>query len=132
ALGLARHMGWDPVQDIAILEGNYSVTPLKERWVDALIAYEVPLAMAIDEGFEPLPVNLRAWNEPIPCNGVWASKSWAHENHDATTGFLKAVIEAIAMLKNDKEVAFRAMAKYYGFKDPEMQQIIYDGAKEMP
>jgi ABC-type nitrate/sulfonate/bicarbonate transport system substrate-binding protein len=132
ALVLAKHMGWDPVQDMAILEGDYSVTPLKKGWVDALIAYEVPLAMAMKEGYKPLDLDMRAWNEPIACNGVWASKSWAHANHDATIAFLKSLTEAIAMLKKDKEVAFRAMTKYYTISDREVQQAIYNGGKEMP
>src|SRR5581483_3350991 len=72
ALALAKRMGWDPVQDIALLEGDYSVNPLKKKWVDALIAYEVPLAMSMKEGFRPLEdVKMRDWNEPIACNGVW-------------------------------------------------------------
>jgi ABC-type nitrate/sulfonate/bicarbonate transport system substrate-binding protein len=129
---LAKHMGWDPVQDVAFLEGNYSDTPLKKGWTEGLIAYEVPLAMSMKDGYKPLDLDMRAWNEPIPCNGVWASKSWAHANHDATVGFLKAFIEAVAMLKKDKEVAFRAMARFYDFHDREVQQVIYNGAKEMP
>jgi ABC-type nitrate/sulfonate/bicarbonate transport system substrate-binding protein len=132
ALIMADNLGWDPVQDMAILEGNYSVTPLEKGWTDALVAYEVPLAMAMKKGYKPLGLDMRAWNEPIPCNGVWASKSWAHANKDAVIGYLKAVIEAISMMKKDKEVAFRAMAKYYKFNDREVQQVIYNGAAEMP
>jgi len=132
ALVLAKRMGWDPRFDMAILEGNYSVTPLQKGWVDALIAYEVPLSMAMKAGYKPLELDMRAWNESIPCNGVWASKSWAHANHDAVIAYLKAVTEAISMMKKDKEVAFRAMAKYYKFTDREQQQVIYNGAAEMP
>ena len=83
-------------------------------------------------GYTPLDLNMRAWNEPIACNSVWASKSWAHANKDTVMRFLKSLTEAIAMMKKDKEVAFRSMAKYYGFKDREVQQVIYNGAKEMP
>jgi ABC-type nitrate/sulfonate/bicarbonate transport system substrate-binding protein len=133
ALVIARRMGWDPVQDMAILEGNYSITPLEKGWVDALIAYEVPLAMAMKAGYKPLEdVNMRSWNEAIPCNGVWASRSWAHANKDTVIRYLKALTEAISMMKKDKEVAFRAIAKYYKFNDREVQQVIYNGAKEMP
>ena len=132
ALILARRMGWDPKFDMAILEGNYSVTPLEKGWADALIAYEVPLSMAMQKGYRPLDLDMRAWNEPIPCNGIWTSKSWAHANKDAVIAYLKAVTEAISMMKKDKEVAFRAMAKYYKFTDREQQQVIYNGAAEMP
>lgn len=130
---LAEHMGWDPEQDMAILEGNYSVTPLEKGWADALVAYEVPLAAAMKAGYKPLEdVDMRSWNEPIPCNGIWTSKSWAHAHHDVVIAFLKAATEAISMMKKNKEVAFRAIAKYYKINDREQQQVIYNGAAEMP
>ena len=130
---LAEHLGWDPDQDMAILEGNYSVTPLEKDWADALIAYEVPLAAAMKAGYKPLEdVDMRSWNEPIACNGIWSSKSWAHANKDTVIAYLKAVTEAISMMKKDKEVAFRAIARYYKINDREQQQVIYNGAEEMP
>lgn len=132
ALVVAKHMGWDPVQDISLLEEDYSINPLNKGWVDALIAYEVPLAMAMKAGYKPLDLDMRAWNEPIACNSVWASKSWAHANEDTVMRFLQAMTEAIAMMKNDKNVAFRSMSKYYGFTDREVQQVIYNGGREMP
>ena len=132
ALILANRMGWDPVKDIAILEGDYSVNPLKKGCVDAFIAYDVPLAQAMVSGFKPMNVDMRSWNEPIPCNGVWASRSWAQANRDTVIRFLKALTEAISMMKKDKTVAFRSMAKWYDFTDYEVQNVIYNGAAEMP
>jgi NitT/TauT family transport system substrate-binding protein len=129
---LAERMGWDPVQDIAILQGNYSVTPLIEGWADALIAYDVPLAMALVAGYKPMDFDMRAWNEPLPCSGVWASRSWAQDNRDTVIRFLKSLVEAIAMMKQDKTVAFESMAKWYDFTDYEVQNVIYNGAVEMP
>jgi len=129
---IARRMGWDPEQDVAILEDNYSITPLEKGWADALIAYEVPYAMGRALGYEPLDVDLRSWNEPIPCNGVWASKSWAHANKDTVNRFLKSLVEAISLMKRDKNYAFQSIAKWYDFKDYEIQNIIYQGAAEMP
>ena len=35
-------------------------------------------------------------------------------------------------MKKDKTVAFKALAKWYRITDSEIQQIIYDGAAEMP
>ena len=131
ALMLADKMGWDPKQDIAILQGNYSVTPLQEGWVDAFIAYEVPLAMAMQAGYKPI-ADLRDWDEPMLCSGARASRSWANNNRETVIRFLKSVVEAIAMMKKDKTVAFSSMAKWYGFTDYEVQSIIYNGAVEMP
>ena len=128
---LAKRMGWDPVQDIAILGGNYSVTPLQKGWVDAAIFYEIPLAMALKAGYKPI-ADLRSWNEPMLCSGVWASRSWANNNRETVHRFLKSLVEAIAMMKQDKTVAFQAISKWYKFTDYEMQGIIYNGAVEMP
>ena len=128
ALLLAEKMGWNPQQDIALLGGDYSVFPLKNGWTDALIAYEVPFAMARTEGFKSL-VNLSSWKAPIACSGVTASRAWAAKNPDTVNRFLKALTEAIAMMKSDKAAAFKAIEKWYGFTDVEVKQIIYSGAE---
>jgi hypothetical protein len=74
-------MKWDPRQDLVLLGGDYSVFPLKNGWTDALIAYEVPFAMARTEGFKSL-FNLSEWNAPIACSGVTASRASAAKNRD--------------------------------------------------
>lgn len=131
AMLIAEKMGWDPKMDIALLGGDYSVFPLKNGWTDAMIAYEVPFAMARVEGYKSL-VNLRSWDAPIACSGVTASRAWAEKNRDTVIRFLKAVTEGISMMKADKAVAFKAIEKWYGFTDSEVKQIIYNGAAEMP
>ena len=130
ALLIAEKMKWNPVQDMILLGGDYSVFPLKDGWTDAVIAYEVPFAMARAEGYKSL-VNLGSWKAPIACSGVTASKAWAEKNRDTVIRFLKALTEAIAMMKADKAVAFKAIEKWYGFNDYEVKQIIYDGSAEM-
>lgn len=129
---IADRMGWDPHKDLAILTGNYGIGTLENDWVDALIAYDVPLAQAVTSGYQPMDINMRSWNEPYPCNGVTASKSWAHANKPTVMAFLKAIVEAIALMKQDENYAFRSMTKWYGFKDAEQLSIIYNGAVDMP
>jgi NitT/TauT family transport system substrate-binding protein len=129
---LADRMGWDVERDLIVLSGDYSVTPLKNGWVDAFIAYDVPLSQALMAGYRPMDIDMRSWNEPYPCNGVWASKSWAHANKETVMRYLKALTEAISLMKKDKTYAFRSMAKWYGFTDIEQQQVIYNGAVDMP
>lgn len=130
ALLLAEKMGWDPRFDVVLLGGDYSVFPLINGWTDAVIAYEVPLAMARSEGYRSL-VNLGSWNAPIACSGITASRAWAAKNRDTVIRFMKAVIEATAMMKGNKAVAFKAIEKWYGFDDSEVKQIIYDGSEGM-
>ena len=129
---LADRMGWNAQRDFAVLTGDYSVNPLKKGWVDAFVAYDVPLGQALMAGYKPMDIDMRAWNEPYPCNGLWASKSWAHANKETVMRYLKALTEAISMMKKDKTVAFRSMAKWYDFTDIELQNVIYNGAVDMP
>jgi len=129
---LADRMGWDVERDFAVLTGDYSVNPLKNGWVDAFVAYDVPLSQAMMAGYKPMDIDMRSWNEPYPCNGLWASKSWAHAHKETVMRYLKALTEAISLMKKDKTYAFRSMAKWYGFTNVEQQQVIYNGAVDMP
>ena len=49
----------------------------------------------------------------------------------ATRRFTKALLEAIALVKKDREIAFRAMSKWYGIRDREVQRYIYAGGVDM-
>jgi NitT/TauT family transport system substrate-binding protein len=129
---IADRMGWDVDKDLAVLTGSYGVRTLENDWVDALVAYDVPLSQGIFAGYQPMKIDMRSWNEAYPCNGVTVSRAWAEANRPTLIAFLKAVVEAISLMKKDKAYAFRSMEKWYGFDDPEQLQIIYDGAVDMP
>ncbi len=129
---IADRMGWDVDKDLAVLTGSYGVRTLENDWVDALVAYDVPLSQGIFAGYQPMKIDMRSWNESYPCNGVTVSRAWAEANRPTVIAFLKAVVEAISLMKQDSKYAFRSMQKWYGFDDPEQLQIIYDGAVEMP
>lgn len=130
---IAKRMGWDPEQDLSILFGSLGVKWLQEGVVDAVVLDETPYAYATSIGLKPL-VDMRTWNEPMPCSGVSATRSWlsADNNRDKAVRFLKAAVESIAMMKQDQKVVNRAIAKWYGITDPQRQQLMWEGAKEMP
>jgi ABC-type nitrate/sulfonate/bicarbonate transport system substrate-binding protein len=54
------------------------------------------------------------------------------DNPEATRRFMKSLVEAIALMKQNKAVAFRSMAKWFNITDPEQQKLLYDGNREMP
>ena len=130
---VARRMGWHPEQDLSILYGSLGVRWLRDGVVDAVILDETPYAFAVSQGMKPL-VDLREWNEPIPCSGVSATRSWLSEgnNRDKAKRFLMAVVEAIARMKQDQQVVNRAIAKWYDITDPRRQQLMWQSAQEMP
>jgi NitT/TauT family transport system substrate-binding protein len=130
ARALAQKMGWNPVLDLSIMINGSALDTLKSGKVDAVVATQLLQQSAAAAGF-PSIVDTRAWRIPIPGSGINSTKTWVRENPEATRRFVRSMVEAIAVLKRHKDVAMRAMGKYYGFT-PEQQEASYEGNKEMP
>jgi len=130
ARALAQKMGWNPVLDLSVMVNGSALEPLKSGQVDAVVATQLLQQTATAAGF-PSILDMRSWRIPIPGSGINTSKKWVRENPEAARRFVKSMVEAIAVLKQHKDVAMRAMGKYYGFT-PEQQEISYEGNKEMP
>ena len=131
ALALARKMGWDPNFDLSLMSNANEMEPLQKGAVDAIVAPGIALVMAQKAGMKPL-ADLRTWNLPIAGSGVQTTASWVKDNRETARRFIKSLVEAIALMKQDKQAAFRGMAKWYNITDPEIQEMIYRGAEEMP
>jgi ABC-type nitrate/sulfonate/bicarbonate transport system substrate-binding protein len=54
----------------------------------------------------------------FPFVGLAAKKSYIRENADTVQRFLRAYTEAIAIYKNNRDVAMKVTSKYAGIKDP--------------
>jgi NitT/TauT family transport system substrate-binding protein len=54
----------------------------------------------------------------FPFVGIVAKKSYIKENPDITQRFVRAYTEAIALYKNNREMAMKVTSKYTGIKDP--------------
>ena len=61
-----------------------------------------------------------------------ASRSWLRDNRETARRFIKSLVEANAVMKQDKEVAFGAMAKWYNITDRETQELMYAGVAAVP
>jgi NitT/TauT family transport system substrate-binding protein len=130
AISFARRMGWDPDRDISLIGNAMSVDVLKSGRVDALVGDETAWTMAIDAGFRDL-VDLGQYNFAMAGSGVNAAKSWLAKNREAAARFIKATVEAIALIKTDKQLAFAAMRKWYGITDAAHQESIYAEARKL-
>ena len=130
ALVLAEKMGWDPVQDISLMAGG-SLEKLQEGSLDAFIASDFRKADALAAGYKVL-FDIRTWNVPIAGSSVNAPASWLRDNRETARRFIKSLVEAIALMKQDKNVVFRAYEKGWGITDPEKLELMYAGGTEMP
>lgn len=127
----AQRMGWNPDQDLSIMLGAKAVKPLKAGQVDAIVADEVAWAAALEAGYKPL-VDMAGWKVPIGGSGIVTTKTWLKQpgNRDRALKFIKAVVEAISLLKRDEKYTQVALEKWYGIKDRTFQHRLYLSGKD--
>ena len=130
---IAQRMGWNPEQDLSILYGALGVRWLQEGFVDAIVADDTHYAYGLSVGFKPI-VQLREWNEPMPCDSVVVGRSWLDqpENRDKVKLFLKALVEAISLMKKDPSYVYHAIETWYNVTDQQRQRTMYEGVKDLP
>jgi ABC-type nitrate/sulfonate/bicarbonate transport system substrate-binding protein len=121
-------MGWDPNQDVSLISDALAVDTLKNRTVDAFIGDEVARTMAAVNGFSPLQ-DMREWNLPIAGSGVNVEREWLKNNRDAVRRFVKATVEALAIMKQNRDTGMGGIGKWYNIKDREQQRMIIDYAE---
>lgn len=106
---------------------------LKDDRAEAVVINELGFTHAAKMGLKPL-IDLNTWDDPFLCSGVSASKAWLNEpgNRDKALRFLKATLEAIALMHRNDPVAMRAIGKWWGVPDREIQRKMLLTGKEIP
>lgn len=131
AVSFAEHMGWDPNLDWSMMGDGLGVAPLENGYVDAFIAPELHATMAIGAGFKEL-ADLQDYELPVAGSAFLVDREWLKNNRDAAGKFVKSAVDAIALLKNDKEATFRTLRKWYQMTDPELMEFFYAEAEKLP
>jgi ABC-type nitrate/sulfonate/bicarbonate transport system substrate-binding protein len=131
AISLAEHLGWDPRLDWSLLGNGLGVEPLQKGYIDAFIAPELHATMAVDAGFKVL-ADLADYNLPLAGSSFVANREWLKENRDAARRYVKSAVDAIALLKNDKQATFRTLKKWYQMTDPKQLEFFYAEAAKLP
>ena len=127
----SRKMGWDPMRDISLMASGMGGELIKRGRVDAFAASEIAFDEAIHQGYRDL-VDTGADKFPMPGSGINALKDWLPKNREAAARFVKSTVDALALIRNDKEAAFAAMTKWYGIRDARAQEHIYAQAVQLP
>jgi NitT/TauT family transport system substrate-binding protein len=131
ALAFAQQMGWDPHQDLILMSNGLALDTFEDRTLDAFVADELVYTMAVAKGYKAV-VDLSQYNIPIAGSGVTASRSWVENNRDTVRKFIKSTVEAVALLKQNKEAVRASMAKWYGITDTELQDFLYRDFTKLP
>lgn len=131
AISIAEMLGWDPRYDWSMLGEALGVEALELDQVDAIIGPELHATMAVDSGFRII-ADLGDYNLPVAGSSFLFDREWLTTNPEIARKFMKATVEAIALLKNDKEAAFRSIRKWFQITDPELLEFFYREADKLP
>jgi ABC-type nitrate/sulfonate/bicarbonate transport system substrate-binding protein len=131
ALVFVKKMGWDPNLDISLMNHAMDVEILQKGGVDAFVTDELGTAIGVAAGFHQL-VNFYDWKIPMVGSSVTVDQAWLKENRETARRFIKSTVDAIALMKNDRDVAFRSMTRYYNLNDREKLAKFYGPMLNLP
>jgi NitT/TauT family transport system substrate-binding protein len=126
-----RKMGWQEDRDVSMLANGNGPQSIIKGLVDAFAGTDIALTEGKKLGLRDL-VDLGQYHFAMPGSGVNALSEWLPGNRDTAARFIKATVEAIALMKNDKAAAFASMTRWYGISDPEKLEAVYAEASQLP
>jgi ABC-type nitrate/sulfonate/bicarbonate transport system substrate-binding protein len=81
-------------------------------------------------GLKPI-LNITELKIPFLFTGLLSSPKVIRERNEALTRFLRGYIEAMAVIRKDKETTIKSMAKYLKTSDREVLESVYDDYKDV-
>ena len=126
-----KSIGLDPEKDVEMYSNGGEIKDVLEGKVDIIAQNGVTVEEAKKKGLNDLH-NLVPDKVHMPGSGVNVLSDWLPKNRDVAARFVKATVEAIALMKTDKEKAFASMRKWYGITDPKVLEGIYAEATDLP
>jgi len=112
ALSLARKLGWSPDRDMTLVGGSASLDALKQDRVDAIVTSAMVIALAPEAGFKDIG-DLTSYKMPLAGSGIMVDKAYLAAHRDTVLRFLKADIEATALMQRNRKVFNAALAKWF-------------------
>jgi NitT/TauT family transport system substrate-binding protein len=126
-----RRMGWQEDYNVSMLANGNGPQSIVKGLVDAFAGTDIALTEGKKLGLRDL-VDLGQYHFAMPGSGVNVLTEWLPGNRDTAARFIKATVEAIALMKNDKAAAFASMTKWYGISDPDKLEAVYAEASQLP
>jgi NitT/TauT family transport system substrate-binding protein len=115
-LSFVRKMGWDPQRDVTLVERGSSLNAVTDGKVDAAMASVMLVALAPGRGLREI-VDLTQYDFPLAGSGIMAERAWLAGNRDTAVRFVRAAVDAVALMKRDRAVVNAALAKWFNITD---------------
>jgi NitT/TauT family transport system substrate-binding protein len=124
ALNLARQLGWKAGDELTLVPGSATLDALKQDKVDAILSSAMVIARAPEAGFTDIG-DLTSYKIPMAGSGVMVDKAYLAAHRDTVLRFLKADIEATALMQRDRKVFNAALAKWFNITDAKTQDGMF-------
>jgi len=111
--------------------GGNALNPLLEGREDALLGSGMLFAMASEKKLNDV-MDLATYKIPVAGSSILAEKNWLQANRDTAARFVKAAIEADALMKTNRAAFNAALVKWFNIKDAPTQDGMYREALEIP
>jgi NitT/TauT family transport system substrate-binding protein len=128
-LAFVQKMGWQPGTDVTLVDKAASVSALQDGKTDAILGSAMVVALAQQKNFRDLG-SLADYNMPLAGSGIMVEQQWLAANRHTAARFVKAAVEATALMKTDKKVFAAALAKWFNIRDPETQDRMFAAVRE--
>ncbi len=123
-----RRYGLVPDKDVKILfTGSMPalVTTVKSGNAAAGLMSAPTTTQALELGLKPI-LNVTELNIPFLFVGVCTTRKMIQQKPDHINRFLRAYIEALAIIRTDKETTYKAMGKFLKTDNRQVLESIYD------
>jgi NitT/TauT family transport system substrate-binding protein len=126
-----RKMGWDAEHDVTLVDRANTLNAVADGRVDAAMSSAMLIALAPEKGLRDI-VDLVTYEIPLAGSGIMAERKWLAANRDTAAKFVKSAVDAVALMKRDRNVFNASLAKWFNIKDPVTQERMYGFVAEFP
>jgi NitT/TauT family transport system substrate-binding protein len=127
-LAFIKMMGWVPGKDITLVEHSANLDALKSGKVDAIMASNQVVALLPNSGFKDLG-DLAKYKIPFAGSGILVKAAWLPQNRATVAHFVKAIVEATALMKKDRKQFDASVGKWYGITNPKVLDRMFADAQ---
>ena len=128
-----RKNGLDPDKDVKILYAQDSINVINTVITGNAAAgiNSHPNALKLKAAGMKMLVDITELKIPFLFTGILSSPKVVREKNEALTRFLRGYIEAMAVIRRDKEITVKSMGKFLKLSDREALESTYDEYKSV-
>jgi len=128
-----RKNGLEPDKDVKIMYAQDTNNVLNSLTVGNVAAgiLSAPLSIKAKATGSKMLVNITDLKIPFLFTGMLSSPKLVKEKNEALTRFLRAYIEAMAVIRKDKESTLKALSKFQKTNDREILESVYDEYRDV-